>query len=225
MVKYFLVLRPYPANGLLVLAAVTAYGMAAVTWSPGELDSGLGLLLFVQMFLASSGFLVTARRGHFDPMLARGSNRTAALAAQWCASAMPGALAWLLLVAAGSVAGSPAAWSAIAGGRVAALFIVSGVAWCAGFALPRGAAGALWMGVLVFLLLRHADLLAQAGSPASASDILRAAGTLVVCPFLLLGTRGLGPEPVIAASAAVFTTMLFIWRLAAHVDVYLVERS
>jgi hypothetical protein len=226
VVKYFLVLQPYPASGLAVLVTVTAFGVALVGVSPGELDSGLGLVLVIQMFLASSGFVVTARRGQFDPILTRNSSRTAALAAHWCASIVPGALAWLVLVAAGYVVGSPATWSAIGGSRLDAFVIVSIVAWCAGFALPRGAAGALWIGVLVFLLSRHSDLLVQTLSPGSAASILRTGGTLVLCPFLLLGTRDqIGPEPIALATAAVMSVLLAIWRVGARLDVYLVEPS
>ena len=84
MVRYFAVVRPCPAYAVVVLGAVTALGTVTVWLDPGELDSGLGMVLFVQMFVASSGFVVTARRGHFDPMLLYGSDRAAALASQWC---------------------------------------------------------------------------------------------------------------------------------------------
>ncbi len=225
MVKFFLVLRPYPAFGLAALAAVTVAGMVSVVWSPGELDSGLGLVLFVQMFLASSGFVVTAHRGHFDPQLGFGRDRAAALAAQWLASIAPGTLAWLLLAGTGYLVESPATLSAVAGNRLAAFAIVSMVAWSAGFALPRGAAGALWMGALVFLLMRHPDLVSTAAK-GTIVETAKTAGALVVCPFLLLGTRGqIGPAPIAAAVSAAVTLLFSTWRFGARLDVYLVERS
>src|SRR5690348_4842274 len=54
MVRFFLAIRPFPAYALAGLLGVTVFGMISVSWSPEELDSALGLLLFVQMFLASS---------------------------------------------------------------------------------------------------------------------------------------------------------------------------
>jgi hypothetical protein len=219
-------LRPYPAYGLAVLAAVVVLAVISIELNPAELDSGLGLILFVQMFLASSGFLVTARRGHFDPVLGHGASRSAALAAQWCASIAPGALAWTIVSTTAWVSGSEAAVSALAGSRLLAFFIVCAVSWAAGFALPRGGAGALWMAVLVLLLLRHAELLIPASGQASPLTILRTAGAVFVCPFLLLGSRGEVSAAALAAAAAAALTLLFwTWRAGSRLDLYLVEHS
>jgi hypothetical protein len=226
MVTFFLVLRPFPGYGLAAFAAVATFGVLSVWWSPGELDSALGLVLFVQMFLASTGFAVTAHRGHFDPMLGHDANRVAALAAQWCASIAPGLLTWLLLVLCGYLVGSPVVVSALAGTRLAAFFIVSALAWSAGFALPRGAAGVLWAAVLVWLLVRHPDLLGWAGPASSALGVVRTAAALVVCPFLLIGSRtGIAAPPVCAAVAFALAWLLITWRSGSVLDVYLVERS
>jgi hypothetical protein len=224
MVTFFLVLRPFPGYGLVAFAAVAAFGVLSVWWSPGELDSALGLVLFVQMFFASTGFAATAHRGHFDPMLGHDANRIAALAAQWCASIAPGLLTWLLLALCGYLAGSPVVVSALAGPRLAAFFMVSALAWSAGFALPRGAAGVLWAAVLVWLLVRHPDLLGWAGPASSALGIVRTAAALVVCPFLLIGSR-VGAAPVCAAVGFAVALLLVTWRSGSHLDVYLVERS
>jgi hypothetical protein len=109
---------------------------------------------------------------------------------------------------------------------VAALWIVSSVAWSAGFLLPRGAGGALWIGVLVVLLLWHADLLAAGTVQQSPLAILRAALTLIVCPFLLLGTHATPAVPaVLAAAATAALVLLTTWRAGARLDIFLVERS
>ena len=225
MVKFFFALRPFPGYGLVALGAIAVYGAVAVAWSPDELDSALGLLLFVQLFIASSGFAPTARRGHFDPMLGHGRHRVAALASQWAASIAPGLLAWVFVVSSGLLAGSAGAWSAVAGTRAAAFLIVSAMSWTAGFAFPRGAGGVLWTAVLMWLLLRHADLLAWAGTEASTAGLLRTAAVIVVCPFLLLGSHlQPGPAAVAAACGFVLAVLLLAWRLGARLDVYLVER-
>lgn len=225
MVRFFFALRPFPGYGLVALTAIAAYGAVAVAWSPEELDSALGLLLFVQLFIASSGFAPTARRGHFDPMLGHGRHRVAALASQWAASTAPGLLAWFLVASSGLLAGSSGAWSAVAGTRAAAFFIVSALSWSAGFAFPRGAGGVLWTAALMWLLLRHADLLAWAGSEDTTAGLLRTAAAIVICPFLLIGSHlQAGVPAVTAACGFVLAVLLLTWRLGARLDVYLVER-
>ena len=225
MVKFFLIVRQTPSYGLAVLGAVTVLGMLTVALNPAELDSALGMLLFVQMFLASSGFVAAARRGHFDPVLVHGSRRGAVLFVHWCASLAPGALAWLAVAGFAWAASSPAAWSALAGTRAAAFLIVSVVAWAVGFALPRGAGGALWMAVLLVLLLRHVELLAPEVPPESSVAILRTVGAVVVCPFLLLGTHAVIGLPALATSmVAVMAVLWTTIRVGTGLDVYLVER-
>ena len=81
--RYFIVVALHPGHNLVILAAVTLLGVWTIAMSPGELDSALGMLLFVQMFLASTGFLPRARRGHFDPLLTSTQDRRAIVVAHW----------------------------------------------------------------------------------------------------------------------------------------------
>jgi hypothetical protein len=226
MVKFFAVVRPYPTHGLVILALATGLGLWTTRMEARELDSGLGMVLMVQMFLASSGFATIARRGHYDPIFVRGGDRAPMLAVQWCASIAPGAIAWLVVSLSGYAWSSPAAWSALTGSRLAAFLIVSALAWAAGFALPRGAAGSLWMGLLVVLLLRHVSLIAPAGVQDSALAILGTAGAVFVCPFLVLGTHAqIGTPAMSAALCAAAALLLVTIRHGRRLDVFLVERS
>jgi hypothetical protein len=223
--RFFGAVGLHPPYALAVLAAIVGIGLWAVAVSPGELDSGLGMLLFVQMFLASSGFVVRARRGHFDPLLLGAGQRTRALVWHWLVSIAPGVAGWICLAGAGYVLGSPAAASALVGGRAVALFIVSALAWAAGFALTRGAAGVVWMAVLLGLLIRRVDLLAPSAL-ASGDNVLRHAATLLICPFLLLGTRlVITPAAVWAAALLSAVVLLSVWRLSERLDIYLVDRA
>ena len=226
MVRFFALVRQCPSYGLFVLFIVIVLGVVTIELNPAELDSALGMVLFVQMFLASSGFAVAARRGHFDPILVHGSERAPVLACQWVASAAPGAIAWAIVAGFGYAWSSPAAWSALTGGRLAAFLIVSAVAWVVGFMVPRGGGGALWMGALLVLLLRHADLAPPGAAQDSAIAIVRTGGALLVCPFLLLGTHGQIGLPAVAAACAAAAALLFTTiRLGVRLDVFLVERS
>jgi len=226
MVRYFAVVRPWPTSGLLVLMAVAVFGIATTWLNPRELDSGLGMVLFVQMFLASSGFLVSARRGHFDPMLVHGRDRGAAVAAQWFASMSPGAAAWIVLAGCGYLMGAAAGLSALAGTRLVAFLAVSTIAWVAGFALPRGGGAVLWMGILLVLLLKHVQLIEPGHTPTSGLDVLRTTGALLVCPFLLLGAEPrIGAPAVAGCLCAAIAVLLIAWRLGRGIDVFLAERS
>jgi hypothetical protein len=223
--RFFTLTGLHPPYALMILAAIVGIGLWSVSVSPGELDSGLGMLLFVQMFLASSGFLVRARRGYFDPLLLGAGERTRALVWHWLVSIAPGVAGWICLAGTGYVLGSPAAASAFVGGRAVALFIVSALAWAAGFMLTRGAAGVVWMAVLLGLLVRRVDLLAPAAF-ASGDSVLRHAATLLICPFLLIGNRlVIGPAAVCAAALASAVVLLLVWRLSERLDIYLVDRA
>jgi hypothetical protein len=228
--RYFWLVGLHPVYALVALGAVVVLGLATVWLNAAELDTGLGLVLFAQMFLASSGFLVRARQGHYDALLSR-RRRKSMLVAHWAVSIAPGVAAWLVVAGAGALAGSPAALSAIAGSRGAGLFIVSAVSWSLGFALPRGAAGMLWMSLLMVLVTQRADLLAASagvwpGTMASIGRIVRQGATVTVCPFLLVGNHPVLPP------AAVWTALLlsalplfYVWSRADFLDIYLEGRT
>jgi hypothetical protein len=213
--RFFALVGLHPSHALVVVAIVTAIGMVTVWLDGREIDSGLGMILFAQMYLASSGFATRARQGHFDPILTSALSRTVIAACHWAISIAPGVVAWLAVVAVAACSGSDAAASALSGPRAAGLLIVSSLAWAAGFALPRGAAGMLWMATLVALVSQRTDLLAS-----------RSAAALLVCPFLLLGNRtGVSADAVIVALLISLVVLLLVWRAADRLDIYLVERA
>jgi hypothetical protein len=227
--RYFSVIALHPGHNLVILAAVTLLGVWTIAMSPGELDSALGMLLFVQMFLASTGFLPRARRGHFDPLLTSTPDRREIVIAHWLASAGPGLLAWLLLSTLAWTLGSRAALSAFAGERMLAMGVVSAVAWAAGFALGRGAAGALWAAGLLAALLRRTDLMGAAPvatAVLSPLTVLRHAAVVVACPFLLLTARSpFAPESITAGGCTAALVLLVVWQRSDRVDCYLRDRT
>jgi hypothetical protein len=225
--RFFALVRLHPPYAFLILAVIVGIGIWTTSLSPGELDSGLGMLLFAQMFLASSGFLVRARRGHFDPLLAGAASRTRPVVWHWIVSVAPGVVGWTCLAAAGYFHESPMAVSALIGARAAALFIVSAMAWSAGFALTRGAAGVVWIAALFGLLIWRVDLLAPASAlPASVWTSLRHTATLVLCPFLLIGARpAVATEAICAAALSSAAFLLMVWRHSDELDIYLVDRA
>lgn len=225
-VRYFNVVGLHPAYGLIALSAILLVGMVTLWLDPGELDSGLGMIVFAQMFLASTGFVVRARQGHFDALLAGPQGRVAIVAAHWAMSIAPGVVAWLVLVAAASLAGAPAILSAIAGFRAAALVVVSTLSWVIGYGLPRGAAGMLWVALLMVLVTQRAELLAVPAGTGAIETSIRQSVTLMVCPFLFLADRPALPPAAVAAALVWPVVLLFaVWRRCRTLDVYLVDRS
>jgi hypothetical protein len=223
--RFFFVIGLHPLYTLIVLGAVLAVGVATMSMQPAELDAGLGMVLFAQMFLASTGFVPRARQGHFDPLLAGASSRVRVAAAHWTVSILPGGVAWAVLAVMALLWGTPAAWSAMFGSRGASLVIVSASAWAAGFRLPRGAAGMLWMALLMGLVMQRADLLAVPAGSGSWTTFLLHTGTLILCPFLLLGTHPPLARGALAAAVIVPLVLLCaVCRSARSLDVYLVDR-
>lgn len=208
-VRFFLAVRLHAPYALVVCAIVFFLGLAMIAAGPTNgVDDGMGMLLFVQMFLSSSGFMDRARRGHFDALLTASSNRGIVAAAHWMVSSLPGALSWLAFAAMAVARGGP-----VPVASAGALFIVSAVAWSAGFALARGTVGFLWTAALFALLLRNARLLSDA-SPFA----------VVFCPFLLLKPA---PNPISAAMAIVMGLVALVatCRFGSRLDFYLVERQ
>jgi hypothetical protein len=213
--RFFALVGLHPSHALIVVSIVAAIGMVTVWLDAREIDSGLGMILFAQMYLASSGFAARARQGHFDPILTSGLSRTGIVACHWLISIAPGLVAWLAVVAVAVFSASDAAVSALSGPRAGGLLIVSTLAWVAGFALPRGAAGMLWMAMLVALVSQRTDLLAS-----------RSAAVLLMCPFLLLGNRtGVSAEAVVVAVLVSVVALFLVWRTADRLDIYLVDRA
>ncbi len=211
--RYFTVIKLHPVYALIALLVVLAMSLWTLMLSRAELDAGLGMLLFVQMFLASSGFVVRARCGHFDPVLAGDADIPAAAAWHWTVSVCPGMVAWLILGLTGWFVGSPIAVSALVGRRAVLL--------------PRGAAGVVWLGALLALLLRRVPLLpSHAGPLTTVTAIGRQAVTVVGCPFLLIGdTKGVAPMAVAVAASIAAIALLATWRAASEVDIHLVNRA
>lgn len=225
--RYFIVMRLQPNHNLAVLGGIAVVGLWTVAMSAGELDSALGMLLFVQMFLASTAFVARARRGHFDPVLTSGSTRLVVFASHWLVSVLPGLLAWGIVCGVDWVFGGGVALSALLGHRLLALAIVSAIAWTAGFSMTRGAAGALWTAGLVAVLLHRSDLLGSTSVSASSFPVvLRHAAAVLVCPFLLLGNVArLAPASIPTAVCAAVLALLSAWSVGNRMDFYLRDRA
>jgi hypothetical protein len=215
LVHFFFVSKLQPAHAVVVCGACVALGVWTLSYDPGELDSALGLLLVVQMFLASTGFTSRAFAGHFDPVLLAGGSRPRAALAHWAVSIAPGVAGWIVLAVVALALGSPAARSALIG-----------LSWVAGYRLPRGAAGVLWLVVLVAVLLQHnlraLSMTMEQGVRAWPWDT----AVLLVCPFVLIGNKPEVPAAVLAAAALLAClAAASAVKATRHLNVLLMERG
>jgi len=187
MLRFFWLVAPLPP---LMAPAMLAAGLVAalvVISDPGRAAPAMVPLLLLQMFAASSGFMVPARRGHYDLLLTGGFGRGATAAVHWGVSALPGVAVYLAAVIAalvvhGGDAGAmhgPGAWLAVA--------LVSTLPWAATVALPR------FTGAIAWLVLIAVSVAAFA---TEASRLLRPLEHDVPLP-LALGLVSLNPVALI----------------------------
>jgi hypothetical protein len=202
-VWYFLLVSPPLLWMRVALAAAVIVSATTVWLNPRDVDSALGSILLLQMFSASGGYAAAASRGYYDPLLTGRCSRRRIAAANLVAAALPGGLAWCVVALVAATLGQTHA--VLAPQRLVAFATVSLVAWAAGVALPRMAAGVLWASVLLSLALSRTGLGDYLTVVQSVPEGPRAVGAsaiaFLICPFLLLG------EFAAARNAAVLTTV------------------
>ena len=224
--RFFAISRLHAKHSAILLATCVAFGIWTMWYDPGELDASLGLVLVIQLFLVSTGFTARAFSGHFDMLMVAGGSRRRTAAAHWIVSVAPGVFAWLTLALAGLVLGSHAAVSALGGQRVVALVVVSSIAWVVGYRLPRGAAGVLWLTVLVAILLQHNLRALSMSLDQGQHGWIWETAMVLVCPFVLIGDKPFVPAIPLMSAVAVSTAGLLIAVGATeNLNVVLKERG
>lgn len=218
----FFLLVPLQSRVMLCgLVGVALVGVVQVSVVPAAGRDAALTLLLLQMFSASSGFVIPARRGHYDPILTGGASRSAVVASHCALSIVPGVSAWLVLGLGEWLTGGHAVWST---GSAMALFLVSVGGWAGTVALPRLSGGVTWIVLMLACLSgptawRQGLLAAAAGGGAGE---IRAA-VYLVCPLVLAG-RALGWQDVIVllpACGVIVGGALAAWRFLLRLDVTL----
>jgi len=203
---FFRVVPLHPMYMQLALAIVTAAGVARMILDPCSGDRMLVAIVFVQMFASSTGFAIPARRGYYDLLLTGGATRLQVAAMHLLLSIAPGIAAWCVLAGAELALGCREP-RALTSGSIAALVIVSSVAWAVTVPLPRLSGGLLWLlAIVMWLALTNTwreELLA--GGPRTPSI----AGVLfyTLCPFVLAGRSVSSADAWILLPGAVVSTV------------------
>lgn len=151
--RYFRTVAPVPAPVSALTAMVFVICVALAVVVPETTATPLASLLVLQIFAASSGVVMPARRGYYDPLLSRGVGRAQLLSGQWLASTIGCVACWGgIAVLERGLSGPAAPDRALASGSLVALWLASSLPWAANVALPRSAAAIAWLVVLVAVL-------------------------------------------------------------------------
>ena len=198
-VRFFYIVTPIPPLIVPAFAVCVVAGAAVIVVSPDRAEGVLTPILLLQAFACSSGFDGPARRGFYDLILTKGERRPVIAAVQWCASAAPGLMAWLLIAAVDVVSGFPDKPGTLTSGSVAALALVSTIPWALTVRLPRFAAAVGWL-----LLLAITALIAPGFQESTVSDSYLASVVFATLyPPAMVGRELTGAWALIAAPALV----------------------
>lgn len=194
------------------LAATTAVAIATLVFKPSSGAQVVVPIVLLQMFAASTGFAVPARRGHYDLLITGGASRLRIAASHFTVSIAPGIAAWLLLacVELALAGGRP---RTLAAGSVVTMLLVSSLAWAISVPLPRLSGGIMWVLAVVMLLTTTERW--RAPEWISSDPVAFATGALLylLCPFALVGQPLAGGAawmvlPAVGLSAAAVASAL-----------------
>ncbi len=201
-IRFFVIAPLHSPYLLLALAAVGLAGIVMLIAEPSKGAGALGPLALIQMFAASSGFAVAARRGHFDLLLTAGSGRVAVALTHLGASVLPGVVVWVTLGLVEMLVAQTMMPLAFASGTVFAFGVISLLAWALTVRLPRLSGGIAWLlGIAVWMVEWTDGATAVATLDQAAGGYLPRAVVVVLCPFLLIGKRLSGDEWLVALPA------------------------
>ena len=190
VVRFFTVVPPLPPLMVPAFVAVTIAAAGVIVFDPARAAGALTPVLLLQLFACSSGFDVPARRGHYDLLFTHGETRGRIVIGHWVASALPGVVCWVVLGAtARAIAPDDVHAALFSSGTVAAMGLVSSIAWATTLRLPRFSGAIGWLLVVATVALIAPDFLASNvdASIQSTEVWLQTAGAVLIYPPLLVG--------------------------------------
>jgi hypothetical protein len=221
-IRYFIALQLQPVYVQAGFGLLVSLGCVQLYLSPDDPTAPLATLLLWQMFAVSTGFRAAARAGHYDRLLTSGVGRRGLAAVHCLLAVAPGAVAWLILAAFSAIVTTTVLPLPLEVASLLAWCLVSTVGWSAGLWLPRLSAGVAWVTAILLFGTTHAGfvqmrLLMNETALRSYQEQLMAAFTVVVCPFLLLGSPP-GAEYVSVRVIAALISLLALAIGMAMID-------
>lgn len=187
--RYFQVVAVVPPLFLAGFVITIAASAVTLTRDPTAGIEALTPVLLLQLFAASSGFQIPARRGYYDLLLTSGTPRWQIAVAHCLASVMPGITSWICVGMLELAASHGARMAFAAGGTCIAFLLVSTTAWATATSISRAPAAVGW------LLIMTIPPLARFASPVQ-----------------LLGTEA--PRPLLVTLPVVFVIAMIPVGLA-----------
>jgi len=157
--RYFRVVPVVPPLFLAGFVVTVAAAAVTLTRDPSAASEALTPVLLLQLFAASSGFQIPARRGYYDLLLTSGVSRWQIALAHCLASVMPGITSWICVGMLELAASHGGRMTAATGGTCIAFSLVSTIAWAMATSISRAPAAVGW------LLMMTIPALAQTVSP------------------------------------------------------------
>jgi hypothetical protein len=211
--RFFQVVAPVSRLLRGTIAGVAMVAALLIALDRSRAAQALTPLLVLQLFAASSGFLVPARRGYYDLVLTAGERRVVVAAIHWAAAALPGVMAFGALVAAEAIGAGGGRRALLTSGTLTAMIVVSTVPWAAGVALPRFAIGVGWLVALAGFWMLWPDAAQILNGPPTRLSASGALAALVYPPALvgedLRVSGGWTPFMPLCAAAGSFAAALW----------------
>lgn len=215
LVRFFRVVPPVPPLVVGLFAAVATITAASLPLLRSPASDVLLPILILQMFAASSGFMVPARRGYYDLLLTRVGSRLRVLLTHWAASVAPGVISWLIVALVERLVTDAPHIGATSSGTLAAMWMLSSIPWALTVALPRFAGGLGWLvtavGAAALVPNGQTGLLRAMKSPEP--SVLSAAAFLVY-PIGFAGHRLSSAELITAAPGIVIALLSVVGACA-----------
>ncbi len=218
VVHFFAIVSPVPRLMKTTFWGVSACAVSVVAWDPSRAAVALTPILALQLFATSSGFLLSARRGHYDLLLTRGHSRLRIAAVHWAVCALPGIVSWAAVALAEMVVTGGSSWSLVHAGTLSAVLVVSTIPWAVTVALPRFAGAVGWLVTLALLMtMRVPD-----GEPGAAAAVAVGSGVgwveaivaVTLYPPMMVGQRVRGSPGVLLVTAAAIALLSMAVALA-----------
>lgn len=201
--RFFRVVAPLPPLIGWTFLVVVITGTLVIVHDPARASGAMVPVLLLQLFAASSGFEVPARRGHYDLLLTSGHGRVWMALVHWGTSIAYGIAAWLVLVVVERVAGGGAKTTLLASGTWAAMGLVSTLPWAITLRLPRFSGGIGWLLALAISASMRPAPEFSIGSTGDLEGWLSSAWGFLVYPPGLVGRELAMSEGIITTPALV----------------------
>jgi len=185
--RYFVIIGVVPRLFIPAFAIAVAAAAARLTRDPAGAVEALTPVLVLQLFAASAGFTVPARRGHFDLLLTSGTPRWQIAIAHCAVSIAPGLLSWLCVAMLEIAASHGTSSVSLAAGTATAFLASSVVAWGTAAYSSRVAGAVGWVLVMTIPPLAR-----------------------VVSPLRILGAVATGPRHVDIVTSCVAAVLALV---------------